>query len=606
MPQLSHFSPPDLDIYKLMKPQDEQELKDKITRYSQQKNYVEAAKLAMNLVEQNPKNIEAWWVLAQLQSVLGRVEDAIRSYYQVCQAPSPVYAQAVERAVKLSVDNELWSLGVAPAQELVKILPKEKSSWYSAGLCWYMLGAYIEAEPYFDKALRVDPNCMESAKKLAFVYFFTARQGLAVKKFQELCSACPENLELLQCLAFVSNYCASLDEAQIKLWHEDMAALLKEQKYPARKVLLGDKVLRLAFLSADLKRHSVAFFLLPLLRGLDRTRWDITCYSDSLTLDEFSDEIREISDSWFDVSEMDDEALSDKIRGDAIDILIDLQGLTGDARSGVYSRRVSPVQASYLGYPNTTGLQNIDFRLTDESSDPLGETESHYSESLIRVEKGFLCFEPFGLEEVECSDLPALSAERVTFASFNAFQKVTPEVIKVWARILMAVPNSRLLLKSKPLQGEGLKEKVEELFQAFGVESDRLELVGWTKNQSEHLALYRKVDIHLDTFPYNGTTTTCEALWQGVPTVSLAGGTHRSRVGKSILDQVSLDDWVAGSEKEYIKIAVEKASNLDALADLRRRLRSTMLESPLMDQKGFGRRFEKALFNMISQHNQKL
>jgi len=284
-------------------------------------------------------------------------------------------------------------------------------------------------------------------------------------------------------------------------------------------------------------------------------------------------EIKRESDHWIECHGMSDAELYDQIQADELDILVDLVGYAGSHRLKVFSMRAAPVQVSYLGYPNTTGLSAMDYRLSDSWADPVGMTEDQYTEQLVRLSGGFLCYTP-------ASDLPAIaplpadSNGGVCFGSFNSFLKVTPEMMGMWAELLKKLPESSVFMKARPLAEEALRERIWAYFKEKGITKGRIRLQGWTENISSHLELYNEVDIHLDTFPYNGTTTTIESLRQGVPVVSLAGSNHRSRVGCSILSQVGLDDLVATSEKDFIDVAVGLANDLDRLRSLREELRA--------------------------------
>jgi len=288
--------------------------------------------------------------------------------------------------------------------------------------------------------------------------------------------------------------------------------------------------------------------------------------------------------------------VEDLIRNDQIDILVDLAGHTANNHMLLFAKKPAPVQVTYLGYPNTTGLPTMDYRITDEWADPIGQTEHLHTEELTRLPKSFLCYKP-PENAPEVLSLPALSKGNVTFGSFNNRSKVTPETVKIWSAILKAVLNSRLILKSKALNDKETCQVLREMFFENGVSPEQIELVGYLPFE-QHLRLYNRIDIGLDTFPYNGTTTTCEAMWMGVPVIALAGESHASRVGVSLLSNVGLSELIAESTEDYIKKAVTLADNLDKLQDLRANLRPLMARSPLMDATGFTRSLEAAYRKM--------
>jgi predicted O-linked N-acetylglucosamine transferase (SPINDLY family) len=359
---------------------------------------------------------------------------------------------------------------------------------------------------------------------------------------------------------------------------------------PERRIVVG-------YVSPDFRAHAVASFLLPLFQNHDHGKFEIIAYSNVRGTDRTTQLIRGLVDKWRDISGMSDAQAEDVIRRDAVDILVDLAGHTAQSRLLLMARNPAPVQTTYLGYPGTTGLPGIDYKLTDALADPPGLTESHYSETLLRLPWTNWCFTPI-VDAPPVGPLPALSGSgsekgaSVCFGSFNNFAKVTPKVIEMWAAILRAVPNSRMLIKAKALSAGSVRQRVAKRFAELGVAEDRLDLRGRQLNPADHLATYNQVDIALDTFPYHGTTTTCEALWMGVPVVTLAGEAHLSRVGLSLLTNAGLQRLVAQSPEQYAQIAASLAKDLPALADLRAGLRQQMLESPLADGKAFARDVE--------------
>jgi predicted O-linked N-acetylglucosamine transferase (SPINDLY family) len=303
------------------------------------------------------------------------------------------------------------------------------------------------------------------------------------------------------------------------------------------------------------------------------------------------------SDHWYSIAGKPDLEVAERIRKDQIDILVDLEGHTGENRLLVFAHKPAPVQVTWLGYPNTTGMRTIDYRLTDAVADPPGEADKFHSEKLFRLEHGFLCYLPDAAAP-EAGPPPCLESGQLTFGSFNNLAKVTSEVVRVWAEILHRQPLSRLVLKSKPLADQACRERYLGLFAEQGIPADRLELLGWLPAPQNHLELYHRIDIGLDSFPYNGTTTTCEALWMGVPVVTLCGDRHAARVGASIMRQVGLEELVAHSEDEYIALAVALAQDRQRLLALRGSQRRKMRESRLLDKKLFAETLEDAYRRM--------
>jgi predicted O-linked N-acetylglucosamine transferase (SPINDLY family) len=289
-----------------------------------------------------------------------------------------------------------------------------------------------------------------------------------------------------------------------------------------------------------------------------------------------------------------------KMREDRVDILVDLAGHTGINRLLLFARKPAPIQVTYLGYPDTTGLTTMDYRLTDAYADPPGIADDSYSEQLVRLPETFLCYRPSDAAPA-VGPLPATVAGYVTFGSFNALAKINAPLVAMWSKILDQVPNSRLILKNQGLDSAGARQTILEYFAAHRVEQDRVELIGLSAGIAEHLQLYNRVDIALDTFPYHGTTTTCEAMWMGVPVVTLAGRAHVSRVGVSLLCNIGVPELVADSQEMYVRLASELAGDLGRLSNLRSNLRQRMAQSPLMDAPRFARNIEAAYRRMWRQ-----
>ena len=358
----------------------------------------------------------------------------------------------------------------------------------------------------------------------------------------------------------------------------------------------ADRQLRIGYVSPDLYRHSVSYFLGPVLAAQNKSAFQVHCYADVSRPDEVTARLQALSDGWVDATGLSDDALAQRIADDRIDILVDLAGHTARHRLLVFARRPSPIQVTWLGYPDSTGLSSIDYRLTDEFADPVGTERP--GEALWRLPAPFLCYEP---PEVPAATAPASSSQRpFTFASFNDLAKLSPRCVAAWADVLREAPNAQLLLKSRGLQDPLVAERVSGRFAAHGIAPERLDLRGRTAGLAEHLALYRSVDVGLDTFPYAGTTTTCEALWQAVPVVTLDGDRHAHRVGRSVLKAVGLDELVATDRGAFVKTALALYHDHERLALLKSELRRRIIQSPLADSHRFTRGLEKAFRSMWS------
>ena len=350
--------------------------------------------------------------------------------------------------------------------------------------------------------------------------------------------------------------------------------------------------LRVGYVSADFRSHAVGFFFEPLLANHDRNVVEAVCYSGVARPDATTERLRSMASQWRDIGGLSTEQVASMIRADGIDILVDLAGHTSGTRLKVFAHKPAPVQVTYLGYPTTTGLPVMDYRFTDELADPEGE-DVYYTEKLLRLPGAFLCYRPLD----NCppvSPLPAMEKGYVTFGSFNNLSKISPSVISLWVKLLQEVPGSRLFVKNPSLTDTATRERYYGLLEKQGATRDRVELQGRTATQAEHLALYSRLDIALDTFPYNGTTTTCEAIWMGVPVITLAGQRHAGRVGVSILSNAGFGEWIARTPEQYITLAAGLAADVKKLAALRANLRQRMSDSPLCDGQVFARKVETA------------
>jgi predicted O-linked N-acetylglucosamine transferase (SPINDLY family) len=357
--------------------------------------------------------------------------------------------------------------------------------------------------------------------------------------------------------------------------------------------------LRIGYLSYDYKRHSVAYFLESILESHDHDRFEIHAYKTNPGMDAVGQRLRGHFDHWVEAGHMSDVQLADQIRSDGIDVLIDLNGLTSGGRLGVLQRRPAPCQVNFLGYPTSIGSACHDLRISDWVIDPAGD-EAHSSETLLRLSHGMFCYRPGPAPDV--APLPALARGGVvTFGSFNNLAKAGPATLALWRAVLDAVPGSRLLLKAQALMQHGNREAIKQMFAAQGIAPERIVVQPWIADVQGHLAAYGEIDIGLDTTPFNGATTTCEALHMGVPVLSLRGRSHPSRMGASILGAAGLPDLVADSTEQLVERAVALAADLPALAALRAGLRERLQRSHLLDRAGYTRDFESLLMQAVQQ-----
>lgn len=369
---------------------------------------------------------------------------------------------------------------------------------------------------------------------------------------------------------------------QHKLFGQHVESQVADRIKPHANTPDPNRRLRVGYVSADLRQHSVAFFMGPALPPHATPDVDVFLYSNVKSPDGMTELLKSLPVQWRDISRMNDDEAAELVRQDGIDVLVDLGGHTVENRLMLFARKPAPVQVAWIGYANTTGMTAMDYRLTDELADPSGLTDAWHTEKLVRLRPCFLRYRP-------AADPPAVTPpafERngfVTFASFNNPMKLRQEVADLWVRILNRVPNSRLLLKGIGMHDPMLRARVQALFANAGLSMDRLVLRTQVASQLDHLKLYNEADIALDPFPYNGTTTTCEALLMGVPVIALAGDRHAARVGVSLLNAVGLTELLGVSPDDYADRAVALAFDRGRLAGLRAGLREQLASSPLCD-----------------------
>lgn len=356
-----------------------------------------------------------------------------------------------------------------------------------------------------------------------------------------------------------------------------------------------DRRLRIGYISPNFCTHPVAAFFEPLLDGHDRRKFEVYGYGNVADPDIVNERLKQKFDYYRNIYGLENENLARLIEEDKIDILIELAGHTSNNSLSALAYKPAPVQVSYLGYPGTTGMRQIDYRLTDALANS-PQSQKFYTEKLIFLPDGFLCYSP-PESAPPVGPLPAEDNGYITFGSFNNNSKINPYIMELWAQILKANENSRLLLKFKQGNDDRVKNHYLRCFERLGISPDRVEICGW-KSEMDHLLLYNQVDIALDTYPYNGTTTTCEVLWMGVPVISLGGERHTSRVGLSILSRVGLEFFAAQTAEEYVAKATAMAQNLPSLAKIRATMRQRMAAGDLCNKTGFTENIEHAYREM--------
>ena len=513
-------------------------------------------------VSRNPDFFEAWDHLATALRLQNRIDESVECHKQV-----------------------------------IRLKPRYAAGWYHYGCTLFDLGKFELALHHYDMALAADPGFSQARLGRAKVLGLNNQIPESITEYSRFLTKEPHFHPARSCRLFALQYVDRFSREQIFADHlaygkavgSFPAPALPNTPEPGRR-------LRVAILSPDLRMHSCAFFLEPLLQHLDRKHFELLLFLDYHREDAVSARLRALSDVWRNFICQPDPVVERTIRSDQPDILIDLAGHSSSgARLPLYAHRMAPVQITYLGYPDTTGLPAMDYRFTDAIADPEGEADRFATERLVRFASTAWAYLP-PVNAPEPSPPPSSSGTPVTFGSFNNITKINDTTVDLWAGVLRAVPDSRLLIKGFfGGMNPAVRNSFLKGFEAAGVSATRVELVDRTSETRSHLDLYRQVDVALDTFPYNGTTTTCEALWMGVPVVTLSGDRHAARVGTSLLTAAGHPEWIATDKAAYVRIATELAADSARLKTLRTGLREDMKRSPLLDHAGQAARFGDAL-----------
>ncbi|MEI8259777.1 MAG: tetratricopeptide repeat protein, partial [Deltaproteobacteria bacterium] len=485
-------------------------------------------------------------------------------------------------------------------EQAVKVEPRRVEAHTILGSAYLSLGRCTEACECFETALALRPGDAPTLGNLARALRTMGRTGEAVARFRESLAAEPHpgtHSNLLYTLQFDEETTPEEVYAEHRRWNTQWAEPLRATVTPvARDVVPGHR-LRIGYLSADLKGHAVACFFEPVLEAHDRSAFEVFCYADVRGPDATTERLRAKSEHWVPVTGLSDDALADRIRHDGIDLLFDLAGHTGQHRLAVFARRPAPVQLTWIGYPNTTGLDAMDHRITDAIADPPGASDSLHCERLLRLPETFSCYRPPDDAPV-VAPLPARAAGFVTFGCFNNPAKLGGSTLRAWGTLLGRVAGSRLHLRGRAYEDAATVSRVRELFAVTGVDPMRVDFDPRELSVRDHLKAYARVDVALDPFPYNGTTTTCEALWMGVPVLTIAGASHAGRVGASLLTHVGLPEWIAPEAGLLAGCGAALVADLTALESLRAGLRARVRVSPLCDAPRFVRHLEQALLTV--------
>ena len=562
-----------------------------------QGEYDEAAARLRRALELEPQSIKVMSNLGMILRAQGRAAEAVETY-RAALALDPREPVTLTNLGSALIDLSRHEEAIACFREAIAVAPDYADAHYNWGTAHLRAERFHAAADKFSDALARDPAFPGAAGGLGSALFDLGRVEEAIQAFRRALILRPDDKDVHSFLLFSQLHSSEVTAKQVFAehceWARRHAARFVSASAAHRNSPESERRLRVGYVSGDFRHHSVSQFFEPVLTQHDRGRFEIFCYSNLSFVDATTERLRRGADCWRETSSLGDDAVADLVRGDGIDVLVDLSGHTKYNRLLVFARKPAPVQATWLGYLNTTGLDTIDYRITDSHASPEGLLDALHSEQLLRLPDCQWCYQP-PPDCPEVSDPPAERNGFVTFGSFSSLAKIGPKVIELWCRLLELIPSARLLIVGRGLGV--LREEYLSRFGSRGIGPGRIDLRDFQSFRN-YLALHGSVDVILDTFPYAGGTTTCHSLWMGVPVVSLAGDSAPSRGGVSLLKTVGLDELVADTRQRYLDIACDLASDTGKLAVLRTSMRARMSASPLMDAPRFTHELEQAYRSM--------
>jgi len=545
------------------------------------------------LLAHTPGDAGAQHGLGQACLRLGRLEEAVAAF-QRALALRPAFPAAHVDLASALINLGRTDAAVANCRQALALKPDSAEAHLTLGIAQYRQGLLDESTASCRQALAFRPDYAEAWVNLANSYH---RPGCLDQAVESIRRALELRLDfaaahsaLLVTLQYLRDCTPEQSLAEHRRFATRFETPLKATWRPHDNPRDPERRLRIGYVSPDFRRHSVAWFIEPALARHDRTQVEIFGYYSHARQDEATARLAAHTDRWVPCPDLSDEQLAERIRADGIDILVDLAGHTNGNRLLVFARRPAPVQVTWLGYPTTTGLTAMDYRLCTLDTDPPGQ-EAWHSEDLYRLPRTLWCYRPAN----EGAPAPVREAGALTFASMNNPAKISRERIGLWADILRATPGSRLLMTNA---GEGsVRQALDEQLDARGVARERVQCHGRVP-APRYRQLLGEIDIALDPFPYNGTTTTCETLRAGIPVVTQRGERSAARSGHALLKAVGLEEFAAADDADYVRLAVELARDPARLRTLRRELPARFAASPLRDERGLARDLEEAYRDM--------
>lgn len=525
--------------------------------------------------------------------------------------------RVLRRSVKLNPDlleayanlaavyrfTERWRLCITASKMALRLEPKHLESLLNLAEAQKETRQYGLSVQNFLLALSLDKDSIEARKGLASNYVSLGETSVCLPMFRKILEMDPALWPLKSYMLFAMQYEPTLSNQEVLDEHLAYGKITREKIGPPYAGFANagpeGRRLKIGYMSSDFKEHVVMRFVEEVFAAHDRNRFEVILITTSQKEDKHTSRIRSYADEWIDVSEIEDERAAALVRNKKIDILVDLAGHSGVSRLPLLARRLAPVQIIWCGYSGTSGIEAMDYIIVDDVLAPPGE-KAYFSESPLRMPASYVSFTPSSTLEV--GPLPFERNGFITFGCMNNPSKINKYVVGWWAEILKTVPDSKLLMRYALFVDPLVRERIAKMFHSYGIGDDRYQML---EGKAQFMSVYQDVDIALDTFPYNGTTTTCEALWMGVPVIALRGDRFVSRVGASLLTYTGLKDLITESPQQYIELAVQLARNPKQVGELRRQLRAHLPNTPAFNPKAFTRGLEARYFEVFSKWYEK-
>ncbi len=551
-------------------------------------------------LELDPSHTLSHYHLGLTLQSMDRLNEAKEGYRHALDLDPEHVLTLLDLGNLLRIERD-YDAAIAYFKQVLNNDPAHATAHYNLGIALYDCGRFTDAVAGFERSLEYNSGFQDAHNYLGLIAKDRGNTGDALTHFKNAIAINPSDAMIHSNLLLYLNYAPGFSRAEVYHEHQrynalHAAALTTQSSYSNSKH--PQRRLRIGYVSPDFRKHANAYFFEPVLEHHDRAQFEIYCYYTDTKVDMDNQRIQQHSDHWLDCAKLSDDILVDQIKRDQIDLLVDLAGHTANNRLGIFARKPAPVQLAYLGYPNTRGMPCIDYRISDRHIEPENDAENFSTETLIRMPESWYCFRPPN-DSPAVNALPAASNGYITFGSLNQHCKTNPGVLTLWAQVLQAVPGSKLLIHThtRSLNDPNTRQTFAAFFNGLGISADRL-IFDDLEPPENHLCSYHKIDIGLDTFPHNGGATTCEALWMGVPVVTLPGESLASRMSLSILSTLNMLELVARTENEYVAICAKLAVDKQGLQHWRTEMRNRMQASPLLDPATFTRQLEAAYQKM--------